>query len=40
MENKRRGLFWGKKAPIPDATMNFVRKYHGYVFSWAIVYTF
>jgi len=40
MENKRRGLFWGKKAPIPDDTMSFVRKYHGYVFSWAIVYTF
>jgi len=40
MENKRRGLFWGKKAPIPNDTMNFVRKYHGYVFSWAVVYTF
>jgi hypothetical protein len=40
MENKRRGLFWGKKAPIPKDTMNFVRKYHGYVFSWAVVYTF
>lgn len=40
MENRRRGLFWGRKVPIPQETTGFVRKYHGYVFSWAIVYTF
>ncbi len=40
MENRRRGLFWGKPAPIPDETVDFVRRYHGYVFAWAIVYTF
>jgi hypothetical protein len=40
MENRRRGLVWGWKAPIPEDTVSFVRKYHGYVFSWAIVYTF
>ena len=40
IENRRRGLFWGKKAPIPQETSSFVRKYHGYVFAWAIIYTF
>lgn len=40
MENRRRGLFWGKKAPISKSASDFVRKYHGYVFGWAIVYTF
>ena len=40
IENRRRGLFWGKKAPIPKETSDFVRKYHGYVFAWAIIYTF
>jgi hypothetical protein len=40
MENQRRGLFWGKKAPISREASGFVRKYHGYVFAWAIIYTF
>jgi hypothetical protein len=40
MENKRRGLFWGKKVPLGDRVLSFVRKYHGYIFAWAIVYTF
>jgi hypothetical protein len=40
MENRRRGLFWGKKVPISREVSSFVRKYHGYVFSWAIIYTF
>jgi hypothetical protein len=40
MENRRRGLFWGRKIPIPEETTGFIRKYHGYVFSWAVVYTF
>lgn len=39
MENRRRGLFWGKKAPISKEAGGFVRKYHGYVFAWATVYT-
>jgi hypothetical protein len=42
MENKRRGIFFGK--PVPLKSFNEVgqtlRKYHGYYFSWAIVYTF
>jgi hypothetical protein len=40
MENQRRGLFFGEKAPLPADSVGFWRKYHGYVFSWAIVYTF
>jgi hypothetical protein len=40
MENRRRGLFFGKKVPLPKMAMEFVRKYHGYVFAWATIYTF
>ena len=40
MENKRRGMFFGAKAPFSERVMSFARKYHGYLFSWAIVYTF
>jgi hypothetical protein len=40
MENPRRGLFFGKKIPISARITRFARKYHGYFFSWAIVYTF
>jgi hypothetical protein len=40
MENGRRGLFFGKKVrsiiPVGDT----VKRYHGYYFSWAIIYTF
>ncbi len=40
MENKRRGLFFGKKAPIKDEIIAWARKYHGYFFAWATIYTF
>jgi hypothetical protein len=40
MENSRRGLFFGKRVPFSQRVISFARKYHGYVFSWAIVYTF
>ena len=40
MENQRRGLFFGKKVPFPKRIGRFARKYHGYYFAWAIVYTF
>ncbi len=40
MENQRRGLFFGKRAPISKEIIRFVRKYHGYFFAWAVVYTF
>lgn len=40
MENRRRGLFAGRPAPISAEVVGFARKYHGYLFSWAAVYTF
>ena len=40
MENKRRGMFFGKPAPLSKYAVDFLRKYHGYLFSWAIIYTF
>ena len=40
MENGRRGLFFGKRAPLPQEAIRLVRRYHGYVFAWAAVYTF
>ncbi len=40
MESKRRGLFWGKKVPFGKRVSSFVRKYHGYIFAWATIYTF
>lgn len=40
MENSRRGLFFGKKAPISKEIMRFAKKYHGYYFAWATIYTF
>lgn len=40
MENKRRGMFFGKKAPISKSVVDWARRYHGYVFAWAIIYTF
>ncbi|MFI6324871.1 hypothetical protein ACIBG8_45620 [Nonomuraea sp. NPDC050556] len=40
MENRRRGLFLGRPAPIGRQVVDFARRYHGYLFSWAAVYTF
>ncbi|MEV0383622.1 hypothetical protein [Nonomuraea sp. NPDC050643] len=40
MENRRRGLFLGKPVPFGRAVVDFARRYHGYLFSWAAVYTF
>ena len=40
MENQRRGLFFGYKAPLSQRAVDFVRHYHGYIFAWAIVYTY
>ncbi len=36
----RRGLFLGKKVPLPTAALGFVRRWHGLYISWALVYTF
>jgi hypothetical protein len=40
MENQRRGMFWGKRAPISKEVTQFAKRYHGYFFAWAVVYTF
>jgi hypothetical protein len=40
IENSRRGMFFGKKVKFSDQINRFARKYHGYLFAWAIVYTF
>ena len=40
MENPRRGLFFGSKIGFPRRLTEVARRYHGYYFAWAIVYTF
>ncbi|NJO12110.1 MAG: hypothetical protein HC872_00055 [Gammaproteobacteria bacterium] len=40
MENPRRGLFFGHKAPGLGEATRLARKYHGYYFAWASIYTF
>ena len=40
IENPRRGMFFGKKVPISKEITRFARKYHGYFFAWATIYTF
>ncbi len=40
IENQTRGLFFGKKMPFKKEVVRFLRKYHGYYASWAIIYTF
>lgn len=40
MENSRRGLFWGKQVPFGRGIIDVAKRYHGYLFSWAIIYTF
>jgi hypothetical protein len=40
MENRRRGLFFGRKVKFRDEFYRWLRDYHGYAFSFAIIYTF
>lgn len=40
MENRRRGLIFGKSVPVLNQVGDVVRRYHGYYISWAIIYTF
>ncbi|MBT8422704.1 MAG: hypothetical protein KJP03_06275 [Gammaproteobacteria bacterium] len=40
MENKRRGMIFGKSLPLSERATRSIRKYHGFYFSWAILYTF
>ncbi len=38
--NRRRGLFFGKRARLPERGVAAVRNVHGYFIAWAVVYTF
>lgn len=40
MENKRRGMFFGKKVPFKKEFYRWLKEYHSYAFSFAIIYTF
>jgi len=40
LETPRRGLIFGKKIKFHHQFIKIVREYHGYLFSWAIIYTF
>jgi uncharacterized membrane protein YhdT len=39
-ETPRRGLIFGKKFRFKEGFIQIARKYHGYFFAWATVYTF
>jgi uncharacterized membrane protein YhdT len=39
-ETPRRGLIFGKKFRFKEGFVQTVRKYHGYFFAWATIYTF
>ncbi|MEI8093451.1 MAG: hypothetical protein WCG80_04510 [Spirochaetales bacterium] len=38
--NDRRGLFFGKKVPMPAKPVAWLKKYHGFIISFGLVYTF
>ncbi len=40
LENRRRGMFFGIPVPFMETAGQAVRRYHGFYFSWAIIYTF
>jgi hypothetical protein len=40
LEAPRRGLILGKKIRFHERFLRIVREYHGYLFSWATIYTF
>lgn len=40
MDNKRRGMFFGRKINFRKEFYYWLREYHGYAFSFAIIYTF
>ena len=40
LENKRRGVFFGKSVSALEQSRYALKKYHGYYFSWAIIFTF
>jgi hypothetical protein len=40
MENGRRGMVFGRPLPLMKTAGQALRRYHGYFFSWALIYTF
>lgn len=40
LETPRRGLFLGKKLRFDKRFLRIIREYHGYLFTWALIYTF
>lgn len=40
METPRRGLFFGKKVSFRQEFIRIIKRYHGYFFAWAAIYTF
>lgn len=40
LEHRRRGLLFGQKLPFIDTLRDSIKRYHGYYFSWAIIFTF
>ena len=40
IENQRRGLFFGKKIPLPKESVRFVYKSHGFYIALATIFTF
>lgn len=40
MENRRRGVFFGRKLNFRKEFYDWLKKYHGYAFSFAVIYTF
>lgn len=40
LESRRRGVLFGHPLGVPEGAVGVVRRYHGYVFAWATVYTF
>lgn len=39
-ENRRRGMFFGKKVSFRKEFYEWLKRYHGYAFSFAVIYTF
>jgi hypothetical protein len=40
LENRRRGLFFGKKVKFREEFYDWLKRYHGYAFSFAVIFTF
>lgn len=40
LENRRRGMFFGKKLNFRKEFYDWLKRYHGYAFSFAVIYTF